>query len=271
MGESATIPTIAALTEPADPYLDENLDVPEDIIDFDSTKITVRPAGRAVPYSELLEDLSYYDITNQVQRRLRDQMQLSVDTAIATAAKLCKLKYAPTGVGTYNLATTGTFGAAGTAPFNVTHAANIRDILFGTYLAPMRSEGGEKAYLGIFATKSMRGVWNDPAWVDWHKYTTPDKRYNNERGIIENIRLVESNHSNAFSNSAGTGGVVGEGLVFAEEALAYVEAIPLELRAYNATPNGLRKAVMWYTVFGVGIKANTANAGEARVIHFGST
>ena len=45
---------------------------------------------------------------------------------------------------------------------------------------------------------------NDPEWVEWHKYTTPENMYTNEIGMIAGVRFVETTEAKIFE-SAGSG------------------------------------------------------------------
>jgi len=219
--------------------------------------------GRAVPYTSLAQDLSFFDIENPIQNKLQEQMKLVLDSRAATAFKTAKLKYTPTGLSTYSAATNGTAGATATANMNVYHCEEIRDLLFDTYHCPP-AEGDD--YVGIFRTLGLRGIKRDPAWEEWHKYSDPAAKFNSEVGRVENIRFVETNHSNALAKK-GTNSVLGEGVVFGADAVAMAEAQTPELRASIPGDFGRSKAVAWYGIFELGIIWDTANAGEARVMH----
>ena len=47
---------------------------------------------------------------------------------------------------------------------------------------------------------------DDPAWVEWHKYTTPEAMFNNEIGKIAGVRFVETTEAKIF-DAAGTGSI----------------------------------------------------------------
>jgi len=113
-------------------------------------------------------------------------------------------------------------------------------------------------YCGIFRTLALRGIKRDPAWEEWKKYTDPMAKFNSEVGRMENIRLKETNHANALAK-VGTGSVLGEGVVFGDDPVVLAEAM---------TPES--KAVAWYGILAFGEVFDTANAGEARIIHVGS-
>jgi N4-gp56 family major capsid protein len=266
MGDTVTVTRLGRLTEPTDGTLIEGERIPEDTWSMSTTSTTVQELGRAVPYTSLAEDLSEFDIENPIQSALRDQLKLTLDTKIAVTFRTAQIKYAITGLTSNNITTNGTFGAASTANLNTWHLEQIRDYLYDTLFCPPYS--GDD-YIGIFRTLGIRGVKQDPAWEEWHKYTDPSSKYNGEAGRWEHIRLLETNHAGAL-RKVGTGSVLGEGLVFGADAVAMAEVLTPELRAAIPGDFGRAKAVAWYAILSYLLIWGTGNAGQAKVIHVGS-
>ena len=266
-GETVTLTRVKALTEPTSATLDENMRIPEDTLTLTNTTITVSEIGRAVPYTSLSEELSEFDIGNVIQKELRRQMARVLDTKGSVPFKAAQVKYVPTGLASNNITTNGTAGAAATANLNTWHLEEIHDYLYDTLFCPMIGE----EYVGIFRNLALRGVMRDPSWEEWHKYTDPQAKYNGEVGRWESIRLIRTNHNNALAKK-GTGSVLGEGVIFGEDAVALAEVLTPELRARPDTADfGRSKAVAWYGILEMGLIWDTGNAGEARVVHVSST
>lgn len=265
-GESITLTRVANITEPASAQLVEAIRIPEDEFALSVQTITVKELGRAVPYTSLSMDLSEFDLENPIQKKLREQMRLVLDTMAAAAFKRTQVKYAVTGAATNNITFNGTFGAISTANMNVFHVEEIRDLMYDTLNVPPY-EGGD--YLAIFRTRGLRGIKRDANWEKWHQYTDPTVKFNGEVGRIESVRFIETNHANALAN-VGTGSVLGEGVVFGDEAVAMAEALPPELRAAIPGDFGRAKAVAWYGILEFDVIWNTGNAGEAKIVHVGS-
>ena len=266
MGENVTLTRIATIAEPSSIDLIEAERIPEDVYSITTTSITVVEIGRAVPFTSFSEDLAWFDIENSVQGRLRDQMALGLDTKAAVAFRTAQVKYVPTGLASNNITTNGTPGAAATANMSVFHIEEIRDYLFDTLHAPM-VDGN---YVGIFRTLGLRGIKRDPSWEEWHKYTDPTAKFNNEIGRIEEVRFIETNHALALRKQ-GTNSVLGEGVVFGTDGVALAEVLTPELRAAIPADFGRSKAVAWYGILELGLIWDTGNAGEARVVHVTST
>lgn len=265
-GENVTLTRVKNITEPVTADLDELMRIPEDAFQINTKSILVKELGRAVPYTSLSQDLSEYDLDNPIQSKLREQMRLVLDTKAAVAFKRASIKYVPTGAATNNIATNGTPAVAATANMNFFHVEEIRDYMFDTLNVPPLE--GDK-YVGIFRTLGLRGLKRDTKWEEWHKYTDPQSKYTGEVGEIEGVRFIESNHARALGK-IGTGAVLGEGVVFGEDAIALAEAMTPELRAAIPGDFGRSRAVAWYGILEFDIIWDTGNQGEARVVHVSS-
>ena len=262
-GETVTLTRVSNIAEPTSAVLTEGVRIPEDTFSLSTIAITVEEIGRALPFTSLAEDLSEFDIENPIQKRLVSQKTLTLDMLAATAFKSTLIKYAPQGAAAATVTTNGT-PAAATSNLNVFHCEEIRDYLFATLQAPTYDSNN---YMGVSATKGLRGIRRDPSWEQWFVYTNPEAKQNFEVGRIENIRWVETNHSNALSNAKGAN-VIGEAIVFGDDAVVMAEAVTPELRVSRGDDDyGRVRGVAWYGILKFGLVWDTANAGEARIIH----
>lgn len=159
MGQSVTIPGEAQMTELSSYSLSETDRVPEGTHTVDGKVITIGEYGHALTWSRLADDLSVFDLRSSIQRDLKNEMKLFMDSLACAAFKATNLKYTPTGAASASTATNGTAPTAALANMNVYHVAAIRDLLFDTYKAPA-CMGGD--YCAIFRTLGMRGIKNDP-------------------------------------------------------------------------------------------------------------
>lgn len=262
-GESITLTRVRNVTEPDNAELDELIRIPEDEFELSTQIITVVELGRAIPYTSLALDLSEFDLENPIQKKLREQMRLVLDTKCARAFKDTQIKYVPDGATSHTITTNGVAGATASTNMNVWHVEEIRDYLFDDLRVPPL-EGGD--YLGIFRTLGLRGIKRDDDWEEWHKYTDPQAKFNGEVGRIESIRFIETNHANALGKT-GNSDILGEGVVFGDDAVAIAEAMTPELRAAIPQDFGRSKAVAWYGILEFEPIWDTGNAGEARILH----
>jgi len=265
-GETVTLTRVANITEPTTAALTESVRIPEDEFSLSTRSITVVELGRSVPYTSLSQDLSKFDTENPIQRKLREQMRLVLDSLAAAAFKRTKIKYQITGAATSVITTNGTFAGDASANMNIFHVEEIRDYMFDTLRAEPAVDGD---YIGIFRTLGLRGIKRDADWEEWHKYTDPTVKFNGEVGRIESVRFMETNHANALGK-VGTSDVLGEGVVFGSDAVAMAEAMSPELRAAIPGDFGRAKAVAWYGILAMEPVWDTGNAGEANIVHVGS-
>jgi len=246
-GESVTLPRISNMTEVTDASLLETERIPEKAHTVTGKVITVKEFGEAVPLTEFSKDLSQFNLQNTVQKKLKQSMQLALDTRACAAFKSTLYKYVPTGVASASTATNGTAPTQALANMNVFHAAAIRDLLFDTYKAPMDGD----SYVGIFRSKGLRGIKDDQDWEFWKQYSDPQAKYNSEVGKIEQIRFIETNHGSSTVGSfglniVGASSVLGEGVVFGDDAVRLVEALSPTLRVGAPQDFERSQSVAWY-------------------------
>lgn len=266
-GDTLNVTRISNITVPSDSTLAEGQPMSEDSFSLSTQAIVVAENGRAVPYTSLSEDLAYFDINSKIQKMLMRQMRISFDRAVAAAFKTGQIRAACTGVSSISITTNATAGVATVNP-NLYHIEQIRDAMFTTYF--MEPFDGED-YVCMISTKAKRTILQDPAWVDWKKYTDPESKYNSEIGRMENIRFIEVNDTSSLSGAKGSNNV-GEGVFFGADAATMAVALEPELRAKIPTDYGRSKGVAWYGIYGFGqIWYDSANAGEARSIYLTST
>lgn len=267
-GETITITRISNLAVPTTGQISESDKIPEDNLTLSTVSIQVVEWGRSVPFTSLAQDLSAFNIENMAQRALVDQMKLIMDNAAAVAFKSAQIKAVPSGVSAITFTTNGTAGAQATSNLNLYHIEQIRDYMFSTLNVPA-FEGDD--YIGLVSTKAKRGLMQDPAWEDWHKYTDNQAKFNSEVGRLENIRFIEVNHTSALSPSLGLNSVLGEAVIFGQDAVAMAVALDPELRAGIPQDFGRSRSVAWYGILQFGQIWTTGNPGEARIVHVTST
>lgn len=264
-GSNVTITRVSNVAVPSDDSLVEAERIPEDTLSLSTQAISVVERGRAIPYTSLSLDLAHFDLESAIQKKLRDQLSLRLDKLSADAFKAGQVKAIPTGVAELTMDTDGTASSTASSNLNVYHIEQLRDQLYSTYNV-MPYEGGD--YVCILSTKAKRGLVRDPNWEKWKTYTDPEAKFNSEIGRIEGIRFVESNNTNALSQSLGASSVLGEAVLFGDDPIAMASVKDPELRAKESEDYGRSKGVAWYGIYGFDqIWKDSATAGEARVIH----
>jgi N4-gp56 family major capsid protein len=227
-----------------------------------TTSITVSEWGFKIPMTEFEKNLTHFDLTNQFQRVLRDQMKLTMDDMVADAFKTTPIKYTPQTTGAV-INTASTFSTAN-ANLSIADLRQIHDYLRGLK-APKYKNG---KYVGILSTKAARGIKNDPEYKDWQAPTDSAPFKDGRLRDVEGFMLIETNNQDSLDDTMGTGSVLGEAVFFGEDAVALATVDEPELRAGIPEDLGRFRDVGWVGTLEAGLV--WAEAGYARVIHVGS-
>jgi len=268
MGDTVTLPYYKALDRPTSAQLEEETRIPIDQLSMGTQSITIKEWGRGVEYTSFAEDLSVLSPNEGAQKRLKDQMAETMDNAAAAAftGTDAKVIFIPTSL------TGGTWDTDGTpstsALVNVTkhHVSTIRDYMVKDLHTPFY-KGGH--YIGLASTKFLRGLRDDKVIEAWNLYLRKGEHiYNGEIGQVEGVRFVEVALESSLSNSVGTGSVLGEAVIFGEDAVGRIE---IDFPHLRADPNyqgdfGRRRAVVWYGTVAFGVKYPTATDRECRIV-----
>lgn len=266
-GETHDLPRMAAPTVPSNrAQLSEDQSIPVDKISMDKKQITIAEFGRGIEFTSKLRDLSKLDLPAAYRRRLMEQMKLAQDASAADAFKQAKVKYIPNAVGSGVFDTDGTASTTATFNLNFAHLEEIRDYMFGTLKMPGYDNGSEDAYVCIANWKAIRGLRNDPKFETWNQYANAEKKFNGEMGKIENIRFVVTNNTDALSATKGSGSVLGEAVLFGQDPIAHIIADEPELRM-QMIDYDRKIGIAWYGMYAYDIIWDTANAGQARIVH----
>jgi N4-gp56 family major capsid protein len=270
MGETVTIQRIRNIAEPTSAVLTQAGKVPIDQMAMSTRSITVSEFGRGIGYTRLVQLLNKFDIENAIQKALKKQMKLTIDTVAGTAMKTCQIRFGPTsGIGGTFTTDAGSTAVTGTNNMTVAHVKIIRDYLRKTlHCDPYQGQ----VYMCLASTKACRGIKDDPEFHAWRQYLRPgDVFFNAEIGEIEKIRFVEVDHDNVLTER-GTGSAVGEALFFGDDMLALAEVEAPELLAGIPADLGRQRMVGWLGTLGFsGVWNDSSSDGEARSVYFTSS
>lgn len=268
MGESVSMIRAANITAPTSAVLEELLPIPEDSFSITTKSFAVQELGRKVGWTRKASTLAPFDMPSTVIEKMRDQLALTIDKLAIAAFTGCKVKAIPSAEATVTWDTDGTASTAATVNLNYYHVEQIRDYLYSTYHAPT-FDGDE--YFCLAATKALRGLKQDPKFEVWNRYTNAEAKATGEVGKIEGIRFIEVNNTNVLSGSKGTGSVLGEAVFFGADAVRMAQVVAPEIFRDPPQDGGRKHTAGWYGLMGFSEVFDTANAGEARIIHVTSS
>jgi N4-gp56 family major capsid protein len=272
-GETINVMHIKELSDPTSAALEESTRIPIDKVTLGTRSFTVVEYGRGVEYTNLSEQLGKFDPKTLHQKTLLRQMERVMDTAAAQSFQHTdvKLVCTPSSLTALTWATTGTTVTSATNKLTYDHCTAIVDYMADTiHIPPFEGED----YIGLSCNKNLRALKQDRFWQSVHLYLQDgDFFYRGEMGKTERIRWIEINRSAAFSNTSGQSSVLGEAVVFGDEAVARIEVETPHLRADSNYQNdfGRTKAVAWYGILTFGSVWNTATDGEAKIVRIEST
>lgn len=231
---------------------------------INTKSLTVGEWGFKAPLTEFEQNLTYFDLSNQFQQMLRDQMSITMDWMGAQAFKSTPYKYSPA-VGGGVFSTNGTAGALATANMSVADLRLLRDQLRKNKVPYFR--GGR--YVGILSVRAARGIKNDPEYKDWIAPHENEPMIAGRMKDVEGFMLLESNNIFSFLDLVGTSTVCGEAVFFgADPAVLGVIENP-ELRAGLPIDLGRFREVGWVGTLDATITWDIP--ALARIIHVTST
>lgn len=231
---------------------------------IDTLDITVSEWGFKIPMTEFERNLTHFDLTNQFQRVLRDQMSLTMDDMAASAMKQTPVVYTPQASGG-TFSTNGSPAEQADTNMSIADLREIHDELRDLKAPPFRNG----RYVGILSTKAARGIKNDPEYKDWEAPSSNAPFRDARLRDVEGFMLIETNHADVLSNSLGSSGVMGEAVFFGADPAVLATIQEPELRAGLPDDLGRHRDVGWVGTIEAGLVWDTADF--ARVIHVDST
>lgn len=261
-GDTVTITRVHNL--PLASTVDENTELPSGRPLIDTVSATVSEWGYKVKLTEFEENLTHFDLTNKIQRALRDQLRLTMDKMVADAFKLTPYKVCSNGEGVLAVDTDGTMDADPDVNMDPIHVGLMRDILMGDNKCPPFADG---KYVLIGSTKALRGIKNDTtSYQGWLSGTTGQPFITGEIPGIDNVRIIETNHYDALDNSIGGEGQTGEAIMFGADAVFLANVEEPELRRGVAVDLGRNFDLGWVGTTQAGLTWDTAST--TRVLHW---
>jgi len=268
-GDTFNLTRFTHIAEPANAELSELLPIPEVQFSLSTSAITVKEYGVAVPYTGKLELLSKYNIENAVQRTLMEQKRLVLDSVGLTQFKSTNVKYVPTaattGVITYN----GTPSGTAVADLSYFHIEDISQNMYDDLRVPY-ADGDQ--YVAIFRAKTVTTIRRDSQFIAWNQMNNAGAKAKGMVGVIERLKIIETNHASAGALPNVGSNSFGPGVVFGRDAVLMLEVETPHLRAALPSNFGRFKSICWYALFGMGLiytgpTTQATSRGVSRVVH----
>ena len=251
--------------------LSETGTIPKNLFKFVSGTATVSEWGNENEYTGKLEKLAEWDVNDKFQQGLLLDIKDTFDNAICTVFKTAEFKAVCSASATTVITTNGTATAVSTVSFSKVNAKDIVDFM-RTKQVPKYRNGD--SYVGVLSINSMRALYDDIESFD--TYQKPHESFNHEVGKYYQTRWSEDD--SYLSNTIGKSSVLGEGLVFGDEAI--LEVLAMEAKVVGAIdPKELGRVqyvgwwaiVEWYKFWSQSTDdLNSTGKGIERIMHITS-
>ena len=262
-GESITVTRTGNLPL-ADRVSEQDL-LPSGQVPKSTVSKAVSEWGYTVPMTELEQNLTFFNLRNDNQRALRDQMRLTLDKMTADEFKTTPLRAATTSATAMTINTDGTFSGTATDNLSIAHLRILHDFFRATQLISGFENG---KFIGILSVNAARGIKNDSEYKDWQAPTTSGPLIDGRLRDVEDFALFETNNLDALLGNVGAAGAVGEAVFFGADPAFLALVSDPELRAGLKTDLGRFQDVGWVGTLEAGL--TWPEAADARIIYFGS-
>ena len=272
-GDTVVFDKISKINTAGGTLVETNV-MPENQFSIGRGTIVLSEWGNSIPWTGKLEALSEFNVSDPVQRVLRDDMASVLDKAAGLQFKLTRRKYVclTSATGTMeSRGTEATVAESNLAKYNPTvhHIKDVVDWLRTKNIPPVDGED----YVGIFSVNALRGIYDDGEFQDAAKYGDPERLFAGEVGRVYNCRCIrETNYLvNTLGSSSGTN-ALGEGIIFGAESVIEGIAVPEELRQKIPTDYGRSEGMAWYGILGFEKMWKADDSGQnSHIVHITST
>ena len=226
---------------------------------------TMQEYGNAIAYTNKLVSLAQLSPEDSTAIALRNDAAKVLDSACAT--QYTKGEFVAVQTATASVVFTSNGTATATASSDLT-GSNVRSIVNFMRKKNIPYVDGSN-YVMIASVQSYQGLFADAAvagFVDVSKYTDAlaGDLFRGEVGKFYTVRIVEE--TNVLSNAVGTS-ATGEAVIFGDDAVKEVVAIPEELREKIPTDYGRSQGLAWYALLGFQKIWSFAADAEEHIVH----
>lgn len=239
--------------------LSEVENMPTTDISSTQASISVDEYGIAVTESEKLVQTSWDDVIARATLLLGQHYGKTTDAMIQNELRAAGALSA--------LYANGKAGRAALGSADKLNVTAIKDV--NELLSTRKAVKINGSYVGLITPHTARGLRDDTAWLDAHKYAAPENIFLGEVGMIEGIRFVLTTALPQIKASTGAvyrdGEVTGEtqavtnatidtyqNLFLGANAVGWAEALPVEFRDGGVIDYGRTRGLAWYAIQGAG-------------------
>jgi N4-gp56 family major capsid protein len=237
--------------------------------------LTVTEAGNSVPYSGKLDDLSEHDVTDVINKVLKEDANLALESLAVTQFNSCVHRVCGSTVTTITSYTDGTCTNTNSNSIRKAHVGLILDYMKELNIPPYKGSD----YYCIAWPSTFRTFHDEMTAI--FQYTTEGlgQIRVGEIGKYENVRFIEqtavakggaadSTTWTPFVSDAWNGGYSDWAYFFGADTVVEAIARDVEIRAKIPTDYGRSKGIAWYYLGGFGIVHTSAT--NCRIVKWDS-
>lgn len=276
-GETVNLFHVNRLPDAESAELEEEGQIPMRMLSFGSRALTLTEHGEGLQFSAKLQELSKFKPDPIMRKELAASLERSLDTEAARDGFMSadvKICFSPTTLTGGVWSVTGAAGAVAVSPITADHAKKISAYMRDTIHVPFykggkKNAGSSEHYVALSCNTNIENLLLDTRVEKWQQYMREGGfLYKGEMCETYKIKWLEINRAMALANLSGTSTVMGEAVVFGDEAVARIEAVTPHLRL---NPNfggrfGTMMAMAWWGIYAFGPVWDSASDGKAKMV-----
>jgi len=248
--------------------LNENQPFPKTGYRTKQGSVVATEYGNSIPYTEKLERLSKFNLSDNTHRAIINDMAKTMNRAAHAPWPSTKIYYTPKGTTTpsfyWKVQTGNVTDQAATRSIGVTDLIAMREALAsGVYIttfsavattataSPVPPYDDDGNYMILTSVGGASALRRDSDFINAALYGDPERLFAGEIGRFHGFRIVEENH--ILSNFLGTQEFKGEMYAFGTEVVKEIVILPEEIRRGVPLDGGRDKAFYWYGIVGFGL------------------
>lgn len=221
----------------------EAADIPNSPLSTTYVDITVDEYGNSVFINEMLIKASFDDVLASTAKLLGRDYAKVLDEALRDIVLAGSNVVYGNGKATLG-------SLISTDAFNTTAVKDAVEVLASNNTPKINND----FYVCFLTPHQARCLRDDPNWIRAQTYAYSGAQTSplilGEIGRYEDVRFVETTQMTVDTSSVFD---IHKAVIFGDDAYAYAEGLPVELREQTNDSFGRKHGLAWYTIFGAGI------------------
>lgn len=269
-GEELTIPSFSNMSLPSSTSVGEMERLPTIKLNLNSKVIQANEKGLKTVITYQMKRRSPIDVLMASKGELQLLMTRELERVSKEALDDTPIKYVATSASAQNITTNGTASGTIASNPNIYHLRRISTYMQDNLRVPFHPQFG--SYAGVFRYSAIENIMNDADFIEIHRGLPEDALRKVSVKKIADISVIGYNDGSVLSGSLGASSNLSEGLILGAKAACFVhQDMPqmyYDFAASDYSDFGRFNYLGWRGNFGCGLFNDSANAGEARSVHW---